>query len=113
MIDPQHPMLLAAANNDAILQLEDKIMGLLYTVLVQAIIPIGSGVIVIAIIIAGFRYILGDPKSGKSALVAAVVGAIIVILSYFIIEQIVVPAINGAASDVPSGPPGHWTDQGA
>lgn len=113
MIDPQQAILLAAAANEPIQKIEDSLIGLLNTVLYKAILPIGAGLIVIAVIIAGYRYILGDPKAGKSALVAAVIGTVIVILSYWIIVQLVVPAINGVPSTVPSGPPGHWSDPGA
>ena len=91
-----------AVNTDHIQNLQDKLLGLIITLTNDIVLPIGSGLIIIAIILAGFRYLQGDAKGGKAALVAAITGLVIVLLSYFIIYQLLVPALNGAPPAAPS-----------
>ncbi len=81
--------------SDHIQAIQDSLVNFISVAINQFALPIGSGLIVIAIILAGFRYLQGDAKGGKTALTAAIVGLVIVVLSYFIIYQVVVPAIQG------------------
>jgi hypothetical protein len=71
----------AAGSIDAISQrVRDLLMGIQGLLL-----EIGGGIIILSLIFAGFKYITGDPKSGKAGITAAIIGTAIVILSYAII----------------------------
>jgi len=50
------------------------------------ILEVAGGLIVLALVIAGFHYITGNAKQGKTAIAAAVIGLIIVIFSYSILS---------------------------
>lgn len=83
---------------ESVAKLQDRLLGLLDIFINNIILPIGSGLIIIALILAGFKYIQGDPKSGKSAVMAAVIGLVIVLVSKVIVYQIVVDAIKGGGN---------------
>lgn len=49
---------------------------------------LGGAIVVLMIIWGGIQYITGDKEKGKKTLIAAVIGAIIVIMAYVIIMSI-------------------------
>ena len=79
---------------DALNRLRNVFFGLadnVETLLLQ----LGSGIVVLMIIFAGLKYITGDPKGGKSALMAAVIGTAIVLLARVIISVAIDTASPG------------------
>lgn len=52
------------------------------------LLPTAGAIIVIMIIWGGFKYIQGDPENGKKILTAAIIGLVIIVLSFLIINLI-------------------------
>ncbi len=50
--------------------------------------PVGGAIVVLMVIWGGIQYITGQKENGKKTIFAAIIGAIIVILAYVIIEAI-------------------------
>lgn len=56
---------------------------------VDLLMPLAAGVVVIMIIWSGIKYISGDAEGGKRSLLAAIIGLIIVLISFTIIRTLV------------------------
>lgn len=68
-------------------EINTKIIGILGTV-ETILYQVGGGLIILAIILSGFRYLTGDAKGGKSALIAAITGLAIILFAYFILNTL-------------------------
>jgi len=53
------------------------------------LLPVAGAIIVLMIIWGGFQYIQGNPEAGKKTLTAAIIGLVIVVISFLIVNEIV------------------------
>lgn len=51
--------------------------------------PLAAGIVIIMIIWSGIKYFIGDAEGGKKSLLAAIIGLIIVLISFTIIRTLV------------------------
>ena len=70
----------------------EGLLAQLYTTMVWVAYPL----ILIGIVIAGYKYITGDAKGGKSGLIAAIVGLVIFVLARVIIYTMICNDVAGA-----------------
>lgn len=75
------------ATQPVITEINNKILNILSSV--QTLLyQVGGGLIILAVVLSGFRYLTGDAKGGKSALIAAITGLAIILLAYFILDTL-------------------------
>ncbi len=86
------PFLIAAASSSggggALATIQTRLTDIMIVIINTYLLPLGGSLIIIAIILAGLRYIQGDAKGGKTALIAAVTGLAIVLLAYVLLGQV-------------------------
>ncbi|RLC37274.1 hypothetical protein DRH29_02525 [candidate division Kazan bacterium] len=66
----------------------EKISGLMETT-VGWLLTAASAIVIIMIIIGGIQYITGQAEAGKKTIIAALIGTVIIVLSYPIITVVI------------------------
>ena len=82
-----------AASNDPVKSIIGRFDGLI-SQLAALLIMLAYPLILIGIVLAGYKYITGDPKGGKAGLMAAIVGAAI-----FIFARVLITTVTGIVTD--------------
>ncbi|MFA5010114.1 MAG: TrbC/VirB2 family protein [Patescibacteria group bacterium] len=73
---------------DSLNKVIDTIKGILNNITTLIVGEIAGGIVVLMVIVGGIQYITGDKAGGKKTIVAALVGAAIIVLSYAIINLV-------------------------